>query len=532
MRLRILEQEKTPYLFSSAQLAEILEITPSMKTRLAIIAMLGPRLIDPRAKVDYFLNLFRFSEEKERVQEVLKARTQFLSAGAYRQPSLIVTNTNTEGHEHQASKAFVGIKGFAQARTRAPVSKPSPKAVIIPIEPIPVPIIAPKISIVIPKNNYSNNNSYVRHGSESNMVTREPVKIPTDFVRRNSARDMSAHASHIDKSHSSHNNNNNNNNAESTPEFPSPASEGSGSLYELCSVGKVQRMIKSFSKFIPVYNMNSEVDDDEINGGSGCYGHDGTPRNPNGTRRIGINFTELTDESSVLKMNRNLSVVTVTEEEDLRISECTSVEGGEVADENELDNDSVHTWRQSKLRKSKSVLGDEIARLSFERRKGLFEGTNYNCDTSTNESGITDKESDFDTTSPVDMLSPNKRRSSATSYSAISRDENHDEKPHRRGSETFKHIMEHFRVLGVGHKKSNDNSHSSIIAKELILYQNMPEEGSVDVDAHGEPLFRYYELVRMNYVKQYKGIIQADLIYSMVDSDFYEHLGITKVSKI
>ena len=41
-----------PFLFTSAQLTVLLEITPSVKTRLAMIMMLGPRLTDPRTKVE------------------------------------------------------------------------------------------------------------------------------------------------------------------------------------------------------------------------------------------------------------------------------------------------------------------------------------------------------------------------------------------------------------------------------------------------------------------------------------------------
>jgi hypothetical protein len=70
--LRMIEFQKQPYLFSSAQLLEILTATTSVKTRIAIIQSIGPRLTDPQAKKDELMGLFRYAEEKLKVEEVLK----------------------------------------------------------------------------------------------------------------------------------------------------------------------------------------------------------------------------------------------------------------------------------------------------------------------------------------------------------------------------------------------------------------------------------------------------------------------------
>ena len=45
--------------------------------------MIGPRLIDPKAKVSYFVDLFRFSEDKSVVEDILKARVNTLNATAF-----------------------------------------------------------------------------------------------------------------------------------------------------------------------------------------------------------------------------------------------------------------------------------------------------------------------------------------------------------------------------------------------------------------------------------------------------------------
>ena len=67
------------------------------------------------------------------------------------------------------------------------------------------------------------------------------------------------------------------------------------------------------------------------------------------------------------------------------------------------------------------------------------------------------------------------------------------------------------------------------MSRDLSLYQNMPSEGPIEMDKDGNPLFRYYELVRMNFVKNYDGIKQSDLENYMIDLDFEKHFGMSKV---
>lgn len=79
-RLALLEHQKQPFLFASQDLLELLTITESVKTRIAMIESVGPRLTDPKARVDDFLKLFRFVEDKNHVEEALKARAHQLNA--------------------------------------------------------------------------------------------------------------------------------------------------------------------------------------------------------------------------------------------------------------------------------------------------------------------------------------------------------------------------------------------------------------------------------------------------------------------
>ena len=82
-KLDILSSERLPYLFSSEDLSKLVEVTESVKTKIQIISIIGPRLTDPRAKTEYFVGLFRFSEEKSTVEEVLKARTVTMNAAIF-----------------------------------------------------------------------------------------------------------------------------------------------------------------------------------------------------------------------------------------------------------------------------------------------------------------------------------------------------------------------------------------------------------------------------------------------------------------
>ncbi len=88
-----MEVSKTPYLFTSESLVHLVDITTSIKTKIAIIVAVGPRLTDPRAKIEYFVSLFRFAEEKQIVEDVLKNRAQAISATLFSKSPLIgITN--------------------------------------------------------------------------------------------------------------------------------------------------------------------------------------------------------------------------------------------------------------------------------------------------------------------------------------------------------------------------------------------------------------------------------------------------------
>lgn len=82
-RISLLNVQKTPYLFTSSDLLQVLAITTSIKTKITFIKMIGPRLTDPKAKSAEIIGMFRFSEEKRQVEDVLKARAQTVSTSSF-----------------------------------------------------------------------------------------------------------------------------------------------------------------------------------------------------------------------------------------------------------------------------------------------------------------------------------------------------------------------------------------------------------------------------------------------------------------
>lgn len=111
--LRTLEMEKSPYLFSSAQLIRLLETTDSVKTKLEIISKVSPRLLDPKSKAEELSGLFRFVEDKKRVEDCLKARIHTLNSTIFkRETSLSRINRAGRGGRGIAKRMSFGSDSF------------------------------------------------------------------------------------------------------------------------------------------------------------------------------------------------------------------------------------------------------------------------------------------------------------------------------------------------------------------------------------------------------------------------------------
>ena len=63
------------------------DITPSLKTKLSIIAAIGPRLKDPKQHAEHFLSLFSYSVDKDAVIGVFKARAHKIQSEQFNRSS-------------------------------------------------------------------------------------------------------------------------------------------------------------------------------------------------------------------------------------------------------------------------------------------------------------------------------------------------------------------------------------------------------------------------------------------------------------
>lgn len=116
-RIQFLYDNKLPYLFTSDQLIDLISTVQSVKTKVSVVTLIGPRLVDPTARHNELLDLFRFSEEKEKVENVLKKRAMVIGAQRY---SVSRTRRSLGGRGASPNRNSVGGRGVGgSARQKA-----------------------------------------------------------------------------------------------------------------------------------------------------------------------------------------------------------------------------------------------------------------------------------------------------------------------------------------------------------------------------------------------------------------------------
>jgi hypothetical protein len=81
--LDALEREKQPFMFTCADLIRLLNVTTSIKTKLAMITGTAPRVSDPKAGLEQVTSLFRYAEDKDVVEEAFKTRIQAVTGATF-----------------------------------------------------------------------------------------------------------------------------------------------------------------------------------------------------------------------------------------------------------------------------------------------------------------------------------------------------------------------------------------------------------------------------------------------------------------
>ena len=82
-RINYLDKAKCGYLFNCKQLHDMVMITESLKTRIAFIDLVCPRITDPQTMSQAFVDMFRFEDDKAKVEAAFKARLETVKASAF-----------------------------------------------------------------------------------------------------------------------------------------------------------------------------------------------------------------------------------------------------------------------------------------------------------------------------------------------------------------------------------------------------------------------------------------------------------------
>lgn len=114
--LNVLNEEKVPYLFTSKDLVRLVATTESLKTKINLIAIVGPRLTDPRGESDYLIGLFKYAKHKDQVKEILKARAQILNAAMFNKGSNILAQLTIEKATPSSSPLALGGRSGSGGR--------------------------------------------------------------------------------------------------------------------------------------------------------------------------------------------------------------------------------------------------------------------------------------------------------------------------------------------------------------------------------------------------------------------------------
>lgn len=129
-RLLQLEDLKQPYLFTSKQLCILIDVTTSVKTRIGFITCIAPRLVDPKAKLEYFSGLFRYSGEKMLVEGPLKQRIQAVTSSMFSKANGAMRGGPLAGGRGGGRGAGRGGAGRGRRETAPPDMQSSASAAV------------------------------------------------------------------------------------------------------------------------------------------------------------------------------------------------------------------------------------------------------------------------------------------------------------------------------------------------------------------------------------------------------------------
>ncbi len=126
-RIAYLDKAKRGFLFSSKQLHDLLLITESLKTRIAFIESVCPRVTDPQTMTQTFMDMFRYEDDRARVEQAFKARNETIRASTFNAKGAGALSTGGRGAGRGGAGRGGAGRGIGAGRGGAAIApKPQP----------------------------------------------------------------------------------------------------------------------------------------------------------------------------------------------------------------------------------------------------------------------------------------------------------------------------------------------------------------------------------------------------------------------
>jgi len=161
-RIYYIAKAKLGFLFNCKQLHDFVMITESLKTRIAFIDELCPRVTDPQTMSQAFVDMFRFEDDRAKVESAFRARLDTLKANQFNAKGGSALSGGGRGAGRggagrggaagRGAGATGGGRGASSAATPTPAIKPigiqpaiSPVSTVKPTVPIRAAAASPSL---------------------------------------------------------------------------------------------------------------------------------------------------------------------------------------------------------------------------------------------------------------------------------------------------------------------------------------------------------------------------------------------------
>lgn len=119
-----LDERIKPYLLRSGQLMKLLTLSTSKKSKLALINILVPRLVDPKSQAEYFRGLFTFTTDQQIVDVLIRNRIDEIKLSRYASSSPKRAGTAASSTTVTAIQNRSGSAAASLSSRRPPPVKP------------------------------------------------------------------------------------------------------------------------------------------------------------------------------------------------------------------------------------------------------------------------------------------------------------------------------------------------------------------------------------------------------------------------